>query len=133
MSSSDQVTSFSTRAPIPGVSKDSVTGTVYYERFGFSARASYSWQGKAVSDSLYGSTFQFNDQNNVSKVYQIFAAPYGQLDAQVGYDFDTHFGVLASAQNLTNAAQHTYLQWPNQPFTYDQWGRRFFVGFKFKN
>jgi iron complex outermembrane receptor protein len=133
MSQSDQVTSFSTRASIPGVSKDSVTGTLYYERFGFSARASYSWQGKAVSDSLYGSTFQFNDQNNVSKVYQIFAAPYGQLDAQVGYDFDTHFGVLASAQNLTNAAQHTYLQWPNQPFTYDQWGRRFFVGFKFKN
>jgi TonB-dependent receptor len=133
MSQSDQVTSFSTRAPIPGVSKDSVTGTVYYERFGFSARASYSWQGKAVSDSVYGSTFSFPDQNNVSKVYQIFAAPYGQLDAQIGYDFDTHFGVLASATNLTNAAQHTYLQWPNQPFTYDQWGRRFFVGFKFKN
>jgi iron complex outermembrane recepter protein len=133
ISSSDQVTSFSMRAPIPGVSKDSVTGTVYYERFGFSARASYSWQGKSVSDSVYGSTLQFNDQNNVSKVYQIFAAPYGQLDAQIGYDFDTHFGVLASAQNLTNAAQHTYLQWPNQPLTYDQWGRRFFVGFKFKN
>ncbi len=133
ISSSDQVTSFTTRAPIPGVAKDSVTGTVFYERFGFSARASYSWQGKSVSDGLYGSTFTFPDQNNVSKTYQIFQAPYGQLDAQVGYDFDTHFGILASATNLTNAAQHTYLQWPNQPFTYDQWGRRFFVGFKFKN
>jgi TonB-dependent receptor len=133
LSSSDQVTSFSTRAPIPGVAEDSVTGTVFYERFGFSARASYSWQGKSVSDGLYGSTFSFSDQNNVNQVYQIFQAPYGQLDAQVGYDFDSHFGVLASATNLTNSAQHTYLQWPNQPFTYDQWGRRFFVGFKFKN
>ena len=133
LSSSDQVTSFTTRAPIPGVAEDSVTGTVFYERFGFSARASYSWQGKSVSDGLYGSTFSFPDQNGVNQVYQIFQAPYGQLDAQVGYDFDTHFGVLASATNLTNSAQHTYLQWPNQPFTYDQWGRRFFVGFKFKN
>jgi TonB-dependent receptor len=133
MSSSDQITSFSTRAPIPGVAKDSVSGTLYYERFGFSARASYSWQSRAVADGLYGSTFTFPDQNNVNKTYQIFTAPYGQLDAQIGYDFNSHFGVLASAQNLTDAAQHTYLQWENQPFTYDKWGRRFFVGFKFKN
>jgi iron complex outermembrane recepter protein len=133
LSSSDQVTSFTTRAPIPGVAEDSVTGTLFYERFGFSARASYSWQGKSVSDGVYGSTFTFPDQNAVNQTYQIFQAPYGQLDAQVGYDFDSHFGVLASATNLTNSAQHTYLQWPNQPFTYDQWGRRFFVGFKFKN
>jgi TonB-dependent receptor len=132
ISQSDQVTSFTTRASIPGVARDAITGTLFYERFGFSARASYSWQGKSVSDGLYGSTFSFPDQNNVSRTYQIFQAPYGQLDAQVGYDFDTHFGVLASATNLTNSAQHTYLQWPNQPFTYDQWGRRFFVGFKFK-
>ena len=133
LSQSDQVTSFTTRAAIPGVAEDAITSTVFYERFGFSARASYSWQGKSVSDSVYGSTFTFPDQNGVNQTYQIFQAPYGQLDAQVGYDFDTHFGILASATNLTNSAQHTYLQWPNQPFTYDQWGRRFFLGFKFKN
>jgi iron complex outermembrane receptor protein len=132
LSSSALSTSFSSRTPIPGVAENALTTTLFYERFGFSARASYSWQGKSVYDGVYGSTFQFNDQNNNPKVYEVFSAPYGQLDGQLGYDFSNHFGVLASAQNLTNAAQHTYLQWPNQPFTYDQSGRRFFVGFKFK-
>ena len=50
-SDSDQLTSFSTSAPIPGVSKNAVTAQLYYERFGFSARASYSWRDKAVNDS----------------------------------------------------------------------------------
>ncbi|HEY4973644.1 MAG TPA: hypothetical protein VII41_08545, partial [Steroidobacteraceae bacterium] len=60
------------------------------------------------------------------------AAPYGQLDAQVSYDINEHLGIVVSAQNLTDEAAHTYLQWPNQPFTYDDWGRRYFFGVKFK-
>jgi len=35
-------------------------------------------------------------------------------------------------QNITGAYQHTYLQWPDLPFTYDNWGRRYYVGLKFK-
>jgi hypothetical protein len=35
-------------------------------------------------------------------------------------------------QNLTDQAQHTYLEWTNQPFTYDDSGRRFFLGIKGK-
>jgi TonB-dependent receptor len=131
-SESDEVTSFTTRAGIPGVSKDAVTGQVYYERYGFSARASYSWRGTAISDGLGGSTFSFADQNGNQKTYQIFQAPYGQLDAQLGYNFNAHIGVFASVQNLTDAAQHTYLQWPNQPFQYDDSGRRYFIGIKGK-
>jgi len=125
-------TSFSSSAGIPGVARDAFTTTLYYERAGFSARASYSWRGKAVNDSLVGSTFSFPDQNGVDHTYQIYEAAYGQLDAQIGYDFGPHFGILASVQNLTDEAQHTYLQWPNEPFTYDDAGRRIFLGFKFK-
>jgi iron complex outermembrane receptor protein len=127
-----QTTSFSYDSAIPGVAKNSATGTLYYERFGFSARASYSWRDKAVNDSLVGSVFTFPDQNNVQKTYQVFSAPYGQLDAQIGYDFNAHVGVFFSGQNLTDQAQHTYLQWPDLPFTYDNSGRRFFVGIKGK-
>jgi len=125
-------TSFTTSASIPGVARDAATGTLYYERAGFSARASYSWRGVAVNDSLVGATFSFPDQNGVNHTYQVFEAAYGQLDAQIGYDINSHFGVLASVQNATDQAQHTYLQWPNEPFTYDDAGRRFYVGFKFK-
>jgi len=50
----------------------------------------------------------------------------------VGYDFGPHFGMYASVQNLTDEAVHTYLQWPNLPFTYDDSGRRYFLGIKGK-
>jgi iron complex outermembrane recepter protein len=33
---------------------------------------------------------------------------------------------------LTDSKQHTYLQWPNLPFTYDDSGRRYFLGVKGK-
>src|SRR6202021_1342280 len=112
-------TSFTTSAAIPGVARDAYNATLYYERAGFSARTSYSWRGKAVNDSLVGATFSFPDQNGTNHTYQVFEAAYGQLDAQVGYDFGNHLGIFASVQNATNQAQHTYLQWPNLPFTYD--------------
>jgi iron complex outermembrane receptor protein len=125
-----QTTSFSHDSGIPGVSRDALTGTLYYERFGFSARASYSWRDKAVNDSQVGATFPIPDAaaKNGELIGQVYQAPYGQLDAQVGYDYNRHVGVFFSAQNLANSAQHTYLQWPNEPFTYDDSGRRFFLG-----
>jgi TonB-dependent receptor len=133
-STSNQSTSFTQHSEIPGVSQDAFTGTLFYERFGFSGRLSYSWRSKAVNDSLVGSTFSFPDQTGVQKVYQVYQAPYGQLDGQLGYDFlDGHLGIVLSAQNLTNESLHTYLQWPDQPFTYDNWGRRYFFGVRFKN
>lgn len=131
-SKQDQVTAFSTTSSIPGVSEHALTGIAFYEAHGFSARLSYTWRSKAVNDSLVGSTFSFPDQFGNPKVYQVYSAPYGQLDAQIGYDFNKWFGVTLSAQNLTKASQHTYLQWPNQPFTYSNSGRRFFFGAKFK-
>jgi len=126
-SQSTQSTSYGSRGPIPGVSRDALTATLYYENHGFSIRGSYSYRDKAVNDSETGSTFAFG-----GKVYQIYSAPYGQLDAQASYDFNRHIGIIVSVQNLTDAAQHTYLQWPNEPFTYDDWGRRFFLGVKGK-
>ena len=40
--------------------------------------------------------------------------------------------MVFSIQNLTAAVQHTYLQYPSLPFTYDDSGRRYFLGVKFK-
>jgi iron complex outermembrane recepter protein len=131
-SESTQTSSFASNLPIPGVSKDSVNFTVYFERAGFSARTAYAWRSSAVNSSGVGSSFSFQDINGLSKVYTVYAASYGQLDGQIGYDFGPHFGILASVVNLTNAKQHTYLQWPNEPFTYDDTGRRLFFGVKGK-
>lgn len=114
------------------MSKNSVNVIGYYEKGGWSARAAYSWRSRAVNSSLVGSTFPFPDQNGDLKVYGVYAAPYGQLDGQVGYDFNSQFGVIVSAVNITNEKQHTYLQFENLPFTYDDTGRRYFFGFKLK-
>jgi len=131
-SESEQDTFFATDIPIPGVSDHSVNFIAYYERAGFSARAAYSWRSKSVNSSLVGSTFTFPDENGVLRDYGVYAAAYGQVDGQVGYDFNPRMGVALSVVNLTNEKQHTYLQFPNLPFTYDDTGRRLFFGFKLK-
>ncbi|MES1189890.1 MAG: TonB-dependent receptor [Steroidobacter sp.] len=131
-SETDASTAFAANLPIPGVSKDSINLTGYFERAGFSARLAYAWRSEALNSSLVGSTFSFQDFHGNQVVYPVYAAAYGQLDGQIGYDFSKNFGVLASVSNLTNAKQHTYLQWSNQPFTYDDSGRRFFIGIKGK-
>lgn len=131
-SESSQTSSFGADLPIPGVSKNSVNGTVYFERAGFSARAAYAWRSVAVNSGGVGSSFAFQDINGTPKVYTIYQAAYGQLDGQLEYDFSSHFGVLVSVVNLTNEKVHTYLQFPNEPFTYDDVGRRLFFGVKGK-
>ena len=131
-SSSTQTSSFGAELPIPGVSKNSVNATVYFERAGFSARAAYAWRDTAVNSGGVGSSFAFADINGASKVYTVYQAAYGQLDGQVAYDFSKHFGVLLQVVNLTDAKQHTYLQFPNEPFTYDDTGRRLYFGVKGK-
>jgi iron complex outermembrane receptor protein len=131
-SSSTQTSSFGAELPIPGVSKNSVNATVYYEHAGFSARAAYTWRDTAVNSGGVGSSFAFQDINGVSKIYTVYSAPYGQLDGQVSYDFNSHFGVLLSVVNLADSKQHTYLQFPNEPFTYDDTGRRLYFGVKGK-
>jgi iron complex outermembrane receptor protein len=131
-SSSTQTSSFGAELPIPGVSKNSVNVIGYFEQGGFSARAAYAWRDTAVNSSGVGSSFSFQDINGVSKVYTVYSAPYGQLDGQVSYDFGRHFGVVLQVVNLTDAKQHTYLQFPNEPFTYDDSGRRLYFGVKGK-
>jgi iron complex outermembrane recepter protein len=131
-SESTQSSSFASNLPIPGVSKNAVNAIVYFERAGFSARAAYSWRDVAVNSGGVGSSFAFQDINGTQKIYTVYQAAYGQLDGQIGYDFGPHFGIVAQVVNLTDAKQHTYLQFPNEPFTYDDTGRRVFFGVKGK-
>ena len=131
-SDTTQVTSFESNLPIPGVPKNAFNVTGYYEHQGFSARLAYAWRDVSLNNSLVGSFFTFQDINGNPKTYAIYAAKYGQLDGQLEYDFNPRWGVLFQAVNLTDEKQHTYLQWPNEPFTYDDSGRRLFFGFKGK-
>jgi TonB-dependent receptor len=130
-SKSALTTAFSAHLPIPDVSDHAATATVFYSKFGFDARLSYSWRSKAVNGGVGGSVFApINASTGNSVNYGVFTAPYGQLDAQLGYNINDNFSISVSAQNLTAEAQHTYLQYPNQPFTYDNSGTRYFFSVK---
>ena len=131
-SESTQSSSFGTNLPIPGVPKNTVNLIGYFERAGFSARVAYAWRDVSVNSNFVGSSFTFQDLAGNPKTYTIYQAPYGQLDAQVGYEFRDHIGIVLQAVNVTNEKQHTYLQFKNEPFTYDDSGRRLFFGFKAK-
>ena len=124
---------YSSNMPFPGVSENSVAATLYYQRFGFSGRLAYTYRTKAISDNVEGSTFSIEGPTGQPQTLEVWQAPYAELDAQVGYDFNRHFGIVLSATNLTDSATHDYLQWPDLPLTYDNWGRRFFFGFHFRN
>jgi iron complex outermembrane receptor protein len=124
----NQPLAYSNSMPFPGVSENSLAATLYYQRFGFSGRLSYTYRDKSISDNVEGSTFSIG-----TKALEVWTAPYSELDAQVGYDFNKHFGIILSATNLTDSATHDYLQWPNLPLSYDNWGRRYFFGVKFRN
>ena len=124
-------TAFSDHLPIPDVAAHAATATVFYAMGGLDARLSYAWRSKAVNGGIGGSTFTpVVAATGGNKIFGVFTAPYGQLDAQIAYNFLDHFGVYVSAQNLTAEAAHTYLQYPNQPFTYDNSGTRYFFGVK---
>ncbi len=122
---------FSAHLPIPDVAAHAATATVYYEKYGFDGRLSYSWRSKAVNGGIGGSTFPVTDSSTGNqKSLGVFVAPYGELDAQVSYNFNENYSVTLSAQNLTDEAYHTYLQFPNQPYTYDDSGTRYFFGLR---
>ncbi|MBV9913457.1 MAG: TonB-dependent receptor, partial [Sinobacteraceae bacterium] len=129
-SDTTQSTSFGSNLPIPGVPKNSFNVVGYFERAGFSARLAYAWRDVSLNSNFVGSFFTVSDINGNPKTYGIYQAAYGQLDGQLEYDFGEHFGVLFSVVNLADEKQHTYLQWKNEPLTYDDSGRRLFFGVK---
>lgn len=121
-STTDRSTDFDSDLPIPGVSKHSFNGQVYYENRGFEARMSYSWRSEA-----YNGNFSFRDNDTTRTLARWFRS-YGQLDGQVSYQFTPNIGVLVQALNITKEDQSEYLQFENLPFTFASGARRILVG-----
>ena len=123
--STDFSTDFSDNLPLPGVSKHSANGQIYFEKYGFAARASYSWRSKQ-----YLGNFGFAD-GTTTRTLGIYQKSYGQLDGQISYKITDNFEVFAEAINITKADTSVYLQFPELPFRYESGSRRFYGGMKF--
>ncbi|MFA6231123.1 MAG: TonB-dependent receptor [Rhodanobacter sp.] len=118
---------------LPGLSRQVANLTLFYERYGFSARvaeryrSSYTGEAVALFDQLGYTTILANRQT----------------DLQLGYAFSSGrwngLSILLQVNNLTNTSDSTvqFATLPNnvpltRPLEYDTWGRTVLLGFNYK-
>jgi TonB-dependent receptor len=100
---------------------DTLSGTLIYEKNGISARVAYNWRGKTLSG--------INRQGSRNPE---FTAPFGQLDATLGYDITSNISVTLEGINLTKESVRTYARDTKQLWFAQELDRRFLLGARFK-
>lgn len=79
------------RITLPNLSRHSYNLTLYYEKYGLSARARYTWRSSYVStDSFFFGLPRIN-------------APRGQLNASVNYDINENINIGIEGINITGS------------------------------
>ncbi|MDP5278965.1 TonB-dependent receptor [Sphingomonas sp. DG1-23] len=101
---------------LEGLSKTSYSLVGFYEKYGFSARAAYTYRDNFL---------QVASGRNGEPEY--FDA-YGQLDVSLSYDVGSHFTVFADAVNLNNAKEFIYSVSADRTKEFRQTGRRVSAG-----
>ncbi|MGJ8562173.1 MAG: TonB-dependent receptor [Alphaproteobacteria bacterium] len=78
------------------LSEDSYNATLYYEKYGLSARARYTWR------SAYRST-DFGSTSSFPWGFPVVQEDRGQLNASINYDVNDHLNVGIEGVNLTKS------------------------------
>ncbi|WP_010543370.1 TonB-dependent receptor [Sphingomonas elodea] len=112
---------------IPGQSKWIATGTAYFEKNGFQARATYRWRDSFLAE-LAGLSANPEFRTGRSE---------GVLDAQIGYEFQAGplkgLSILAQAKNLTDQPfVTTEATDPRLVREYQRYGRDYYLGITYK-
>lgn len=112
---------------LPGLSKSVWQAQVFYEKYGFNARASYTHRGNFLGDYQL-----FNAQITAN-----LTQPQSTLDAQIGYDFKSGplngLSVYVQGHNLTNPKSLSYVNNdPKETNIRDQYGASYLAGLTFK-
>ncbi|MBI3285026.1 MAG: TonB-dependent receptor [Burkholderiales bacterium] len=112
--------------PLPGLSRNVRNITVYYEKYGYSARLSERYRSDFVGE-IGGP----GGQNELT-----FVKADNVFDLQLGYDFSTGFAkgasLLFQVNNLTDTAFQTYSGTPDRPRGYQKYGRQILFGVNYK-
>jgi len=101
---------------LEGLSKTSYSLVGFYEKYGISARAAYTYRDNFL---------QVASGRNGEPEY--FDA-YGQLDVSLSYDIGSHFTVFADAVNLNNAKEFIYSVSADRTKEFRKTGRRVSAG-----
>jgi len=115
--------------PLPGLSKYVSNLTLYYERHGFSLRASQrsrsAFVGEIQGDGSAGGTRQ-----------KQFFEGEKVVDAQVGYTFQSgaleNLSLLFQVSNLTDEPFKRYVDFTDRPMQYTEYGRTYLLGMNYR-
>ena len=112
---------------MPGLSRWVANGTVYFEKYGFQARASGRYRSKFLAE-VSGLSLARD---------RVMAQSEFVVDAQIGYTFQEGalegLGILLQGSNLTNEPFITYYNDdPRQVRDYQNYGRNFMAGITYK-
>lgn len=112
--------------PLPGLSEHVANGTLFYEKAGFSARASARYRSGFLAEVISLGPGARNRQARSETI----------VDAQVGYEFQDGslkgLGVLVQANNLTSEPFVTEDSGSGLIIDSQDYGRRFLAGVSYK-
>ncbi|MBW6533275.1 TonB-dependent receptor [Sphingomonas sp. RRHST34] len=103
-----------------GLSPHSANGSVFYEKYGISARGSYNWR----SDYLRACRSDQGRPRNRSA--------YGQLDFNLGYDITPNVQVYVQGVNVTNRRVHEWSAIEERFLLLQETGARYNFGARVK-
>ena len=95
--------------------------TLFYEKFGISARIAYNRRERFLQSIAngYGSE-------------PLFVRNYGQFDASASYDVTSFSQVFVEGTNIFNAKYVTVARFDNQLRSFENYGARFNAGFRLR-
>lgn len=106
---------------LPGQSDTIYNAALFYERYGLSARLSYTHRSEfleAIDATRPG--------------LDLFVEGRGQLDFTASYDFGNGVELFGEAKNLTDSAGVRYYGVQERTYEYEKFGYNLFVGVRFK-
>lgn len=106
---------------LPGQSDTTYNAALFYERYGLSARLSYTHRSEfleAIDATRPG--------------LDLYVEGRGQLDFTASYDFGNGVELFGEAKNLTDTAGVRYYGVKERTYEYEKFGYNLFVGLRFK-
>jgi len=101
---------------LPGLSKNSMNATLYYDDGRFDARLSYAWRDRHLA--------QFAELGGVPR----FTKAYGLFDLSLNYQVSDNFSIQAQVLNLSNEQRIDQSSTRYLPFAVSTLDRRFMLG-----
>lgn len=102
---------------------DTANASLIYDKNGISARLTYNWRDKFLSETGRGGT---TDRNPV------FFAPYTTVDLNVSWDISQKIAISLEGINLTSESVRSYGRSKNQTFFAQENKPRILVGARYR-